>query len=301
MIPVLTRPVRVVTSEPERLELSDGDFLDLSWSGKSQERLAILSHGLEGNSEAGYIQQMASCLMTIGWDVLAWNFRGCSGEPNRQLHFYHSGATDDLAFVIQHALKQHPARDVALIGFSLGGNLTLKYLGEPRSRPPQLSCGIAFSVPCDLSDSAHQLSRLSNRVYMRRFLTSLREKLRQKDRIFPGELDLKELNQISDFLQFDDRFTAPLHGFRNAEDYWKQSSCRQFLPNIQIPTLLVNALNDPFLGEMCYPFDEAQKSHEFWLETPPEGGHVTFPTTGGSWAPKRAITFLQQLAAKIGD
>jgi predicted alpha/beta-fold hydrolase len=295
IVPSLFRRVEPVTTRRERLELEDGDFLDLEWSGKSSKRLAILSHGLEGSCRGSYIQGMARALVAAGWDALAWNFRGCGTEPNRLLSFYHSGATEDLDAVVRHALATHPAAEtVDLIGFSLGGNLTLKYLGEPRERPSQLRRAVAFSVPCDLADSSARLSEPGNRLYMARFLRSLRAKLRVKDGIFPGELDLSDLRNVRNFLEFDDRFTAPLHGFKDAADYWTRSSCRQFLPEIRIPTLLVSALNDPFLGEKCFPREEAEGSAFFHLEMPENGGHVGFPQAGGgSWAEERAVGFLR--------
>ena len=293
IFPSLFRRVKRVTLLRERLELADGDFLDLEWSGKSCQRLAILSHGLEGNSDAAYIQSMAGALIAAGWDVLVWNFRGCGPELNRLISFYHSGATDDLDAVICHAIETYPAESIDLIGFSLGGNLTLKYLGEPRARSAKLRRAVAFSVPCDLADSSAKLSEPANRIYMKRFLRSLRQKLHRKDQLFPGEIDLADLAGIANFQQFDDRFTAPLHGFRDAIDYWTRSSCRQFLPAIEIPTLLVNALNDPFLGLKCFPYEEAAESDCFYLETPATGGHVGFPQWGGSWANQRAIEFLQ--------
>jgi uncharacterized protein len=291
IVPSLFRRVPVVTAERERLELEDGDFLDLAWSGKTSKRLAILSHGLEGNCDAAYIQGMARALVREGYDALAWNFRGCGTEPNRLLSFYHSGATEDLDAVIRHALAVHPAETIDLVGFSLGGNLTLKYLGEERVRSEKIRRTVAFSVPCDLADSSAKLSEPGNRIYMTRFLRSLREKLRVKDGIFPGELDLGDLWNVRNFLEFDDRFTAPLHGFKDANDYWTRSSCRQFLPAIRIPTLLVNAVNDPFLGERCYPREEAEGSEWFYLEMPEEGGHMGFSRF---WATSRALDFVSQ-------
>jgi len=292
IVPSLFRRVKPVTTQRERLELEDGDFLDLAWSGKNSKRLAIFSHGLEGSCNAAYIQGMARTLVENGWDALAWNFRGCGIEPNRLLSFYHSGATEDLEAVIRHALATHPAESIDLIGFSLGGNLTLKYLGELRERSPKLHRAVAFSVPCDLADSSAALSKPENRIYMARFLRSLRAKLRVKDGIFPGELDLSDLDHVATFAQFDDRFTAPLHGFRDAVDYWTRSSCRQFLPDIRIPSLLVNALNDPFLGEKCFPREEAERSEFFHLEVPEKGGHVGFPGNFSYWMEARAIAWL---------
>ena len=279
--PALFRRVAHGTTRAERLELADGDFLDLEWAADGRRRLAILSHGLEADLKTGYIQGMAAALIRRGWDVLVWNFRGCGTEPNRLLRMYHSGATEDLHAVVCHALENHPAESIDLIGFSLGGNLTLKYLGElPAQRSARLRGAVAFSVPCDLACSSRQLASPANWIYMERFLRAMRAKLRMKNRMFPGQLDLTGLDRIRGFHEFDDRFTAPLHGFRDAEDYWARNSCRPFLPAIRIPTLLVNALNDPFLGPACYPREEAAASAVFHFETPETGGHVGFPTFG---------------------
>ena len=242
--PALFRRPQRVTARAERLELEDGDFLDLEWADRGRRRLAVLSHGLEADAGTGYIQGMAGALVRRGWDVLAWNFRGCSGEPNRKLRMYHSGATEDLHAVVSHAIETHPAEAIALIGFSLGGNLTLKYLGEsPSLLPSRLRGAVAFSVPCDLACSSRQLSLPSNRIYMERFLRAMRAKVREKKRRFPERIDLTGIERIRTFGEFDGRFTAPLHGFRDAEDYWKRNSSRQFLSQIRLPTLLVNAVN----------------------------------------------------------
>lgn len=299
ILPALVRRVPRITQRRERLELPDGDFLDLDWADGGGDRLAILSHGLEASTQAHYIQGMAGALRRRGWDILAWNCRGCGGEPNRLLKFYHSGATDDLDHVVRHALATHPAEQIDLIGFSLGGNLTLKYLGE-REVDPRLHRAVAFSVPCDLASSSARLSEPFNRVvYMKRFLRCLRAKLLAKQPKFPDQIDLRGIGKIRDFRGFDDRFTAPLHGFRDAADYWERSSSRPFLPRIGIPALLVNAANDPFLGRECYPREEAEKSPYFHLEVPAEGGHVGFPGHGAeSWSERRAAEFL---GGVIGD
>lgn len=296
--PALFRRVAHVTSRTERLELPDGDFIDLAWVGDRGERLAILSHGLEASMGTEYIQGMAGALHRQGSDVLVWNFRGCGGEPNRLLRMYHSGATEDLHSVINHALARHPAETIDLIGFSLGGNLTLKLLGEdPEHLPPRIRGAVTFSTPCDLACSSRQLSLFSNKIYMERFLMAMRSKVRAKKRMFPDELDLTGLKRIRTFQEFDDRYTAPIHGFRDAEDYWKRNSCRQFLSRIRVPTLLVNAANDPFLGPGCHPREEAAASAHFHFEMPETGGHVGFPTSGkgaGNWMELRALEFLQR-------
>jgi uncharacterized protein len=294
--PALFRRVTPAASHAERLELPDGDFLDLEWSGNTSSRLAILSHGLEADMNTGYIRGMAAALVRRGWDVLTWNFRGCGGEPNRLLRMYHSGATEDLHSVVRHALENHPADSVDLIGFSLGGNLTLKYLGErPAGLPQQLHRAVVFSVPCDLACSSRQLAVPSNRIYMDRFLVAMRAKIRAKKAMFPDQLDLSGLDRIRTFQEFDDRFTAPIHGFQDAADYWARNSSRQFIPHIVHPTLLVNAANDPFLGPACYPREEAAASPHFHFECPATGGHVGFPTFGCGgeyWPESRAAEFL---------
>jgi uncharacterized protein len=296
IFPALFRRVPQVTKRRERLELEDGDFVDLEWAEQGRPRLAILSHGLEADARTDYIQGMAAALIRRGWDVLAWNFRGCGEEPNRLLRMYHSGATEDLKAVVSHALARHPAEKIDLIGFSLGGNLTLKYLGEdPAGLPARIHRAVTFSVPCDLACSSRQLALRSNRLYMERFLRKMRGKVRAKNQLFPGQLDLSGLDRIRTFQEFDDRFTAPLHGFADAAEYWARNSCRQFLHAIRLPTLLVNALNDPFLGPGCYPSEEAAASEDFHFEAPAGGGHVGFmPLRGGReyWSETRAAEFL---------
>jgi uncharacterized protein len=294
--PALFRRLAHVSHRAERLELADGDFLDLEWSEKGNSQLAILSHGLEANAKTDYVQGMAAALIRRGWDVLAWNFRGCSSEPNRLLRMYHSGETEDLHTVISYALANHPAQSISLIGFSLGGNLTLKYLGErPDALSPRLHRAVAFSVPCDLACSSRQLAFASNKIYMERFLRAMRTKIRAKKRLFPDQLDLTGLNRIRTFQEFDDRFTAPIHGFKDAADYWARNSCRQFLAKIRLPTLLISAANDPFLGRNCYPHDEAAASEYFHFENPKTGGHVGFSAFGNGteyWSETRAMEFL---------
>jgi predicted alpha/beta-fold hydrolase len=294
----LLRRAPQLGARAERLELADGDFLDLSWVEVGRPRLAILSHGLEGSFQDSYIRSMAAALVNAGWDVLAWNFRGCGPKPNRLLRTYHSGATADLSAVITHACAQHPAESLALIGFSLGGNLTLKYLGEnPSIVPPAVQGAVVFSTPCDLANSSSALASVANKLYMERFLISMREKIRQKDRLFPGKLDVRGLERIRTFEEFDDRFTAPINGFRDAAEYWQKNSSRQFLNEIRVRTLAVNARNDPFLGLLCFPREEAYASEFFHLEIPANGGHVGFPSgpvAAESWAARRAIEFLDR-------
>jgi len=291
--PVLFRQTPQTLTKPERLELADGDFLDLEWLEDGSDKLAILSHGLEGSSQGKYIRGMAAALSKRGWDVLVWNFRGCGDEPNRLPSFYHSGKTEDLDLLIRHAVKTHPAKKIDLVGFSLGGNLTLKYVGERGGEiDPMIHRAVAFSAPCELACSSRKLSKWRNRIYMERFLKTLRAKVVAKHQRFPAAIDITGVGKMRTFAQFDDRFTAPLHGFKDAQDYWTRSSSKQFLKNIRIPTLLVSAANDPILGPDCYPFAEAEENDSFFLEVPQQGGHVGFGSGGEYWSEKRAAEFL---------
>jgi predicted alpha/beta-fold hydrolase len=279
--------------QDERLELEDGDFLDLRWRRSRCDRVAILSHGLEGSADQGYIRGMAGALVAAGWDVLAWHFRGCGNEPNRLVRLYHSGATEDLRAVVNRAA--HDYAHISLIGFSLGGNLTLKYLGEA---PPHKSvrAGVAVSAPVDLAASARMLdTRWSNRIYLRRFIRSLISKVEAKALRFPTEIDANGSRAMRTFLEFDDRYTSRLHGFRDAADYWKQASSRQYLSRITVPAFILNARNDPFLAPECFPFPEAEQSTFLHLEAPDSGGHLAFLEFRGGlrpWFETRVIQFL---------
>lgn len=293
--PSLFRKV-VVPYQRERIVTEDGDFLDLDWLANGQDKLVVLSHGLEGNSTRAYVTGMSKLFHENNYDVLAWNFRGCSGEMNRQLRFYHSGATDDLDTVVKHALSKGKYKEIYLIGFSLGGNLTLKYAGElGKLLPSEVKKVIAFSVPLDLYSSCIQISRPGNWVYSQRFLKSLKKKVTDKA-VAMKEIDIDGLNKIKSIIAFDDRYTAPIHGYKDAVDYYTQCSSLYFLDRITVPALIVNAMNDPFLSKECFP-TETLKDHPFvCLETPREGGHcgfALFNQNGVYWSELRALDFIQ--------
>ena len=297
IFPSLFRKVRGIQYDRERIFTPDEDFLDLDWSRVGANRLAVISHGLEGNSGRSYVRGMVRAVNRSGWDALAWNMRGCSGEPNLTLRFYHSGATNDLNAVIEHVVDQRQYDSIALIGFSLGGNLTFKYLAERSEElEPYLSRAAACSVPCDLRAGSMKMARFNNRIYMKRFTRLLHEKIKAKKRLMPGKIDDKDYHLVRTFKDFDDRYTAPIHGFKDAEDYWRQASSKQFLSDISIPTLLVNARNDPFLSQPCYPIEEATANPNFFLEMPESGGHVgfiSFGKRGEYWFESRVVEFLE--------
>ena len=294
--PTFLRKLDHAFYQRERITTPDDDFLDLDWSCKGNNRLAILSHGLEGSSFRPYMVGMVLALNKCGWDALAWNYRSCSGEINRQLRFYHNGATDDLDIVVEHACKKGLYKSIALIGFSMGGNLSLVYLGEKGKKIHSLiSKSIVFSVPCDLEASAAKLAHPLNMIYMRRFLRMLHKKVTEKMRLFPDRISDDGYEKIKDFKGFDDRYTAPIHGFKNAEDYWRRCSSNNYIPGIKIKTLIINAANDPFLSEECFPIKQTKDHQYVSLEIPKSGGHVgfeSFNAEGMYWSEKRALQFL---------
>jgi len=291
------RWVRGVAYERERLETPDGDFLDVDWSCVGAPRVAVLCHGLEGHSRRPYVLGMARALNRASWDVCAVNYRGCSGTPNRKPFFYHSGMTEDLETVVHHVTHRVGYSTVALVGFSLGGNLILKYLGDRgRDVPAPIQAAVAFSVPCDLAGSARAISQPRNRLYLQRFLRRLRKKIEAKQALFPELLSTAGYESIRTLEDFDNRYTAPLHGFRDAQDYYAKASAKSVLDRIAVPTLLVNALDDPFLSPECFPYREAYRSPLLVLETPRHGSHVGFFDLGRDgtlWSERRAAAFLQ--------
>jgi predicted alpha/beta-fold hydrolase len=300
VLPTLLRRRFLVAFTRERLELADGDFVDLDWATSGRDRLAIISHGLEGSSRDNCVRGMATRLQRAGWDVLAWNFRGCGLEPNRLVRSYHSGETGDLGTVIALAAARYP--QIALIGFSLGGNVTLKYLGEGGCHPAVIA-GVAISVPIDLAASANAIDRRwSNRFYLRRFLSRLLPKIRAKSLRFPDRLDASRSHGIRTLREFDNLYTAPIHGFRDAEEYWEKSSARKYLDEIKVPALLLNARDDPFLTPESFPYTEAERSSYLFFEAPRSGGHVGFIDSASNfrrWHESRSLEFLEAAAKKV--
>lgn len=295
IIPALVRKVKTVTYKRERIKTPDNDFLDLDWSFSSlgTKKLLIISHGLEGNSMAPYVLGMAKAANTFGFQVLAWNYRGCSGSPNQKIHFYHSGETNDLDWIIQYAISKGFS-ELYLVGFSIGGNITLKYLGENRPKPGEIRSAAAISVPCHLKSAAFLLAKRRSKIYMNRFLKSLKNKIEQKEKVLAGAFKSEKLRTVKNFLEFDSIFTAPVNGFKDAFDYWEKNSSLYYLAAIQIPTLILNAANDPFLTPECFPIQEAETNQDIYLEIPPEGGHCGFTDeklNRINWAEKRILSF----------
>jgi hypothetical protein len=290
----LVRKVDGVVQKRERIRLSDSDFLDLDWSDSNTptRKLVILLHGLEGDGQRPYITGSAKLFNQNGFDACAVNFRGCSGEPNTLFRSYHSGATEDLEEVITHILNTYSYSEIYLNGFSLGGNLLLKYLGERNTVPKEIKGAVAISVPCNLRSSCEQLLTPKNILYAQRFKKHLIAKLRQKQPLFPERITDSDIKNIKTLKDFDDIYTSRAHHFKDALDYYTQCSSLQFLPNITVPSLIINAKNDSFLGEECYPIFEAGQNENLFLEIPKYGGHVGFwGKNNCTYTEKRSLDF----------
>ncbi|NNC50695.1 MAG: alpha/beta fold hydrolase [Flaviramulus sp.] len=281
--------------ERERITLKDGDFLDLDWSFSEAKsnKLIILLHGLEGNGQRPYMTGTAKLFNENIMDAVCVNFRGCSGEDNLKFRSYHSGATEDLEAVIEHAISLDKYSAIYLKGISLGANIILKYLGERDKVPNQVKTAIAVSVPCYLIGSALELHTFKNKLYHDRFLKHLVNRLKTKQQRFPELLKIEELNAIKTLKDFDNFYTAKAHGFEDALDYYTRCSSLQFLPKIETPTLIINALNDSFLSPECYPIKEAKNNPNLFLEMPNHGGHAGFIAKNNRYYnEKRALEFV---------
>ncbi len=294
----LIRKVDGVIQERERIHLPDGDFLDLDWSfsHKPTNKVIILLHGLEGNAQRPYITGSAKQCNLNDFDACAVNFRGCSGETNKLYRSYHSGATEDLEAIVSHILNSKKYDEIFLKGFSLGGNLALKFIGEQRDVPKEIKGVVAVSVPCSLHSSLKQLLHPKNFLYAKRFKDHLKAKMREKQQLFPSQITDADINNVKTLKDFDDIYTSRAHGFKDAMDYYKQCSSLQFLPKITIPALIINAKNDSFLGPECYPYKEADENSSLYLETPEYGGHVGFYSKQNiSYTEKRGMKFFKEV------
>jgi hypothetical protein len=260
----------------ERWDTPDSDFIDLDWiSGKPGAPCVALFHGLEGSSRSHYARRLMHAVEARGWHGVVVHFRGCSGEPNRLPRAYHSGDSQEIDWVVRrlHA-RRYPA--LFLAGVSLGGNAMLKWLAE-QGVPARLLVGaaVAVSAPLDLAAANTALSSGFNLVYAKHFLRTLIPAALEKERRFPGRIDVRRAIASRTLRDFDDAVTAPLHGFHGADDYYARSSAGPLLPDVLTPTLLLNAANDPFLPRAALPLQEALPP-AVTLEVTEHGGHVGF-------------------------
>ncbi len=301
--PLLIRP-DPLPYHRERWETPDGDFIDLDWTDAPAARqprdsrpLLILFHGLEGSSSSYYAITLMGAAAAIGWSGVVVNFRGCSGESNRLARAYHSGDSEEIDWILRRLRALSPLRPLYAVGVSLGGNALLKWLGEREaSTRDYLQAAAAVSAPLDLTACGHHLARGFNRVYTRHFLHTLKRNAAAKLCRHPGIFDERRMIAASNLYEFDDVVTAPLHGFNGAEDYWRRASSKPWLAGIRLPTLVLNARNDPFLPAQALP-TPSQVAASVQLEFPRQGGHVGFVT--GSlpgqldWLPQRIFNYFQ--------
>jgi len=292
----LTNPGPNPDVRVERLQLSDGDFLDLCWVGGDSGPLVVLMHGLEGSVNSNYAVRISNKIAKAGWGAVFMHFRGCSGEPNRQDRSYHSGETEDFRNLVSILRKREPKRQIMALGYSLGGNVLLKYLGESGEQAP-LAAAAAISPPFELAAGANRLNRGASKLYQRHLIDSLHGKVRQKFASRAAPISLDKLRHWRDFRSFDDHVTAPLHGFIDAEEYYAQSSCRQYLPAIKVQTLIIHSRDDPFLSSDAIPASE-ELSTSTHLVLTNRGGHVGFvagriPFKADYWLDEQLMAWLR--------
>jgi len=295
IVPSLFRKVEGVKYSREKINTTDQDFLNLDWTRIGSEKLLIISHGLEGDSHRHYAKGLAKLFNQKGIDVLAWNNRTCGGEINLQPILYHHGSFYDLETVVNHAISSGKYQELYLAGISMGGAQTLNYLGEKGlDLPHQIKKAAVYSTPCNLPSSAATLKNPANSFYKNRFLGKLKKKMQAKALQFPDLIDLDHLKRVKDFDEFDTFFTAKIHGFKDASDFYSSVSPDKRMHHISIPTLIVNAKNDPLLGPECYPYNLAEAKKEIFLETPNRGGHTGFMVKGSefTWVETRLFQFL---------
>ena len=280
-------PSRMLTIE--RIGTPDGDFVDIDWMPETDPAapLVLLLHGLEGHTKRGYMVQTYLALANCGMRAVGLNLRGCSGEVNRAPRFYHSGETEDVGFVFGLLRERSPIRPLMAIGFSLGGNILLKFLGEQGAKnAAPVSAAVAISVPYDLSAGPAALERGAMvRIYSGYFLRSLLTKARAKEEILANVVDLDAVRASTTIREFDEAATARLHGFADAEDYYRKSSSNRFLQSIRIPTLLLHSRDDPFLPLEALPLSAIEANPLLTLALTDHGGHVGFFEEGPPWNP----------------
>jgi predicted alpha/beta-fold hydrolase len=290
----------ICTYNRKRIPTWDADFIDLDFSFVGSKTLVLLIHGLEGSSESKYMASTSNHINRKGLDTVCFNLRSCSGEDNLLLATYHSGKTEDVDFVVQHLLNNYNYNNIILVGFSLGGNLTLKYLGEYQPKlSKKVKGGIAISVPVDITSAEIEMDKFKNKLYIEIFFKTLKNKILEKAHKFPNyKLDKDKLFKATTFKHLESLYIVPIFGFKSPEDYWKKASSKPYLSKIDRPTLLINAKDDTFLSAACYPIKEALQSNNFYLEVSDYGGHCGFMSSfkpqENTWLEERIMRFIAE-------
>lgn len=297
--PAILRPAPKVDLIYESFELSDGDFLQLAWLKNKDlsKPLVIVLHGLTGSIESSYVPGILSTIQEAGWRGVLMHFRGAGSEHNRLHRSYHAGDTADFSEFVNYLKEQNPNIPLAAVGYSLGGNVLLKWLGETGSKNP-LTAAVAVSVPFDLRKVLKRFSTGFSRLYSRKLLRELRDSVVEKLTDTWAPLNLEKIKNAQTFPDFDNSYTAPAHGFLNANDYYERASCRHYLKYIEKPTLILHSSDDPFMTPDSVP-EESELSKSVILEVSEQGGHVGFvagkwPWAAEYWLENRIRDFLAQ-------
>ena len=285
-----------VDYQRERLTLSDGDFVDLDWIDKHSKKLVVITHGLEGSSARPYVVGAAHTMSEAGYDVISWNCRSCSGEMNKALRLYHHGEIGDIGEVIAHAIAKKGYDEVNLIGYSMGGNITLKYLSENAGQlPKQVNKGVSISAPVDLKAGIRVIEEPRNFLYNKKFHRSLKAKMKIKAELFPGVIDVERLDSVTTWHEFDKYFTCPILGYDTPDDFYYAASSINFAPKLKNHVLLLQAINDPILAPECFPTEFCENHEYLHLEVTQHGGHVGFETNkkGIYYSEQRALEWIR--------
>lgn len=304
--PAVCIPKPRLTFRRERWDAPDSDFIDIDFiDGLPGNPLLVLFHGLEGSSNSHYARSLMDHVLKLGWSGAIVHFRGCSGDINHSPRFYHSGDAEEIEWVLKrlHAQRNdQPWSKLHAVGVSLGGNALLRWLGESQHEAEFIDSACAISAPLDLAGGGAALSSGFNLIYTRLFLKTLKPKCLAKLKQFPGLFDRETMLRARNLYEFDNIVTAPLHGYRDTDDYWNRASAKHVLGDIAVPTLVLNARNDPFLPERYLP---GSASRHVVLEYPAEGGHVGFPVGAppgsNDWLPQRIIQFLMHADSSAGE
>ncbi len=310
ILPRVYRKNHTLNVTTETLTLPDGDFVDLAWTRKPEQGettpIVAVFHGLEGSINSFYARGMMDAIRAQGWIGVLMHFRGCSGKLNKHARAYHSGETEDARFFLNHIQSHYPTAPLSAIGFSLGGNVLTKYLGE-ESHLSQLASAVVISAPLHLAGCAERISRRFSRIYQKYLLDMLKnttiKKMEAFKSAFPLKLSADQIARFKTLMQFDDAITAPLHGFKSAADYYAKASGLQFLKSIKTPSLFIHAKDDPFMSHSVIP-SSADLSPTIQYELSEAGGHVGFlsgknPMNPTFWLEKRAPLYIAEQLKKF--
>ncbi len=280
-----------ISFQRERLELEDGDFLDLDWLNNKSDRLIIVTHGLEGSSRSQYVTDICRQMDHSRYDLLAWNCRSCSGEMNRLKKLYHHGEIEDISTVLDHVISLDRYKKIYLAGISMGGNISIKFLALKKQLAEHISaCGVV-STPCDLAAASSAMDRSINYFLRKYFKKNLKKKLVAKNEQYPNSFPMEKFDKMKTWREFDEVFVAPFIGFNSVDEFYFQASANSFIDQVETPLFLINAKNDPVLTDSCHPTELARKSRNTHLELSSTGGHAYFPMMGKNYAASRIINY----------